>query len=292
VAKARDVAVSSVSRKIDTLEAELAVRLFHRSSRQVMLTDAGEQFLPRARNIVAELDDAKGDLSALHTDPRGLLTVTAPSAFGRRHVSPAVASFLKLFPQIEIDLHVSDQLVDLSAQRVDVAIRIGTLPDSDLVATRLAPLRRLACASPEYLARHGRPAGPADLLQHNCLTVASTPVPAGWWCFAGTHRGAPLPVRGSLRTDDTESLLLAAAAGVGIVHLASWLVSDMVAAGRLVPLFPDLPLPLPTAQAAIHAVRMPGRSHAARAQLFISHLRAEFGEPAYWDRALAADGSR
>jgi DNA-binding transcriptional LysR family regulator len=292
VARAHDVAVSSVSRKIDTLEAELAVKLFHRSSRLVMLTDAGEQFLPRARNIVAELDDAKGDLSALHTDPRGLLTVTAPSAFGRRHVSPAVASFLKLFPQTQIDLHVSDRLVDLSAQRVDVAIRIGALPDSDLVATRLAPLRRLACASPDYLARHGRPAGPADLLQHNCLTVASTPVPAGWWCFAGIHRGAPLPVRGSFRTDDTESLLLAAAAGVGIVHLASWLVSDMVSAGRLVPLFPELPLPLPTAQAAIHAVRLPGRSHAARAQLFVSHLRAEFGEPAYWDQVLVADRSR
>ena len=157
VAKRRDVAVSSVTRKIDALEAELGVKLLARSSRSLVLTDAGEQFLPRARNIVSEMDDAKHGLADLHADPRGLLTVTAPAAFGRRHVVPAIAEFLERYPSIEIDLHLSDERVDLMTQRVDVAIRIGLLPDSDLVATRLAPSRRLACASPDYLTRHGRP---------------------------------------------------------------------------------------------------------------------------------------
>ena len=242
VAKRRDVAVSSVARKIDALEAELGVKLFARSSRSLVLTDAGEQFLPRARHIVSEMDDAKHGLADLHADPRGLLTITAPEAFGRRHVVPAIAGFLKRYPLIEIDLHLSDERVDLMAQRVDVAIRIGLLPDSDLVATRLAPSRRLACASPDYLARCGHPVTPEQLVKHNCLTLASTSSP-GWWCFAGVHRGAALPIRGTLRTDDTEALLQAAVAGIGIVHLASWLVGDFIRAGKLVSLFPDMPAP-------------------------------------------------
>ncbi|WP_394791600.1 LysR substrate-binding domain-containing protein [Rhodoferax sp.] len=282
VARAQDLAVSSVTRKIDALEAKLGSKLFRRSPRRLLLTDAGTQFLASARNIVAELDEAKAALAEQQADPRGLLTVTAPATFGRRHVMPAALDFLRQYPQIELELHLSDQWVDLSAQRVDVAIRIGTLPDSDLVATPLAPLRRLVCASPDYLARHGHPASPEDLLQHNCLSVASAPVPNGWGCFAGVRRGTALPVRGSLRTNDTEALMHAAVAGVGIIHLASWLVGDMLASGRLVQLFADeAASPTPS---AIHAVRMPGRSHAAKAQLFIAHLKRAFGAPACWDQ--------
>jgi len=284
VAKRRDVAVSSVTRKIDTLETELGAKLFARSSRALVLTDAGEQFLPRARHIVSEMDDARHGLADLHAEPRGVLTITAPEAFGRRHVVPPIASFLERYPLVEIDLHLSDQRVDLTRQRVDVAIRIGLLPDSDLVATRLAPSRRLACASPDYLARRGRPATPGQLAQHNCLTLASGSSP-GWWCFAGVHRGAALPIRGTLRSDDTEALLQAAVAGIGIVHLASWLVGDLVRAGKLVSLFPDIPAPPKLSESAIHAVRMPGRSHTVKAPLFIAHLKSCFGDPPYWDRA-------
>ncbi|MES2076782.1 MAG: LysR substrate-binding domain-containing protein [Pseudomonadota bacterium] len=283
VARGSAVAVSSVSRKIDALEKELGVKLLHRSTRMLLLTDAGEQFLPRARAIIAELEDARDAFAESHAEPRGVLTVTAPSSFGRRHVAPAVLSFLQQYPLLEIDLHLSDQMVDLTVQRVDVAVRIGVLPDSDLVATRLAPMRRLACASPAYLARQGRPASPQDLLQHNCLSVATRPVPQGWWCFAGVNGNAALPVRGNLRCDDTETLLQAALAGVGVAHLASWMVSEPIAAGQLLPLFADPEEGLTTPQPAIHAVRMPGRSHAAKAQLFIAHLRAAFGAPPYWD---------
>lgn len=286
VAKRHDVAVSSISRKIDALEVELCIKLFHRSSRRLLLTDSGEQFLPRAKNIAAELADARQAMSELNGDPRGLLTVTAPSAFGRRYIAPAVASFLNRYPLMEVDLHVSDEIVDLSTRRVDVAVRIGVLPDSDLVATTLAPLHRLTCASPAYLARHGRPATPQDLLKHNCLTIATTPIPAGWWCYPGVNREASLPVHGSLRSDDTESLLHAALAGIGIVHLASWMVCDAIEAGQLISLFPTASNTHAKIRPGIHAVRMPGRSHAAKAQLFIAHLRTTFGEPAYWDRIL------
>jgi DNA-binding transcriptional LysR family regulator len=288
VARRRDVAVSSVTRRIDQLEAELGVRLFIRGSRSLGLTDAGERFLPLARNIVGELAAARHALSSLDDAPRGLLSITVPATFGRRHVMPAVSAFLKRYPLIEIDLHMSDQRVDLGVQRVDVAIRMGVLESSDLVATRLATLRRIACASPDYLTRGGRPAAPAERGRHNCLSLASLPLPVGFWCFPGVNADAPLPVRGSLRTDDTEALLQAAVDGIGIVHLASWLVGDALKDGRLVALFPDAPPPARRDAPGIHAVRMPGRSHEARAKLFIDHLREHFGAPPYWDRAAPA----
>jgi DNA-binding transcriptional LysR family regulator len=286
VAKSQSVAVSSVTRKIDWLEAEIGTRLFHRSSRRVMLTDAGEQFLPRARNILAELAQARHALASINADPRGLLTVTAPTIFGRRHLAPAVASFLERYPMIEVDLHVSDTLVDLAEQRVDVAIRIGVLVDSDLVATRLATLRPLVCASPAYLARQGRPATPQELVGHDCITVATPALAGPAWRFAGINRGVALPVRGKLRTDDKDCALQAALAGIGIAHLASWVASEDIVAGRLVSLFPDSQAADPKSLPAIHAVRMPGRSYEAKARLFIAHLRDVIGETPYWDVAL------
>jgi DNA-binding transcriptional LysR family regulator len=288
VAKSQAIAVSSVTRKIDWLEAEIGTRLFHRSSRRVMLTDAGEQFVPRARNILAELAQAKDALAALGADPRGPMTITAPTIFGRRHLAQATASFLERYPMIEVDLHVSDTLVDLAEQRVDVAIRIGVLPDSDLVATRLATLRPLVVASPAYLARRGRPATPQELVGHDCITVATPALAGPAWRFAGLNRGAALPVRGKLRTDDKDCALQAALAGIGVAHLASWVVWEDIVAGRLVPLFPDAASPEPQSLPAIHAVRMPGRSSEAKARLFIAHLREVIGDVPYWDRAIDA----
>jgi DNA-binding transcriptional LysR family regulator len=282
-AKLRDVAVSSVSRQVDALEKSLGVVLFQRSSRSLLLTDAGQQFLPRALVIVSELEDAKAALLDSQAEPKGMLSVTAPTAFGRRHIMPLVASFLKHYPLIELDMHLSDQWVDLSAQRFDVAVRIGALPDSDLVATQLAPLVRLACASPGYLKVRGRPTKPEELLLHSCLTLSSTRTPAGLWCFPGVNQGKALAVTGRFRSDDTEALLMAAAAGMGVVHLSSWLVYDMLASGELVRLFPASASSAPKHASAIHAVRLKGRSHATKAQLFINHLKAAFGTTPYWD---------
>lgn len=282
VARTQGVAVSSVTRKIDALEAELGTKLFSRSPRRLVLTDAGAHLLPQARSILADLAEARESVVDLSAEPRGLLSVTAPNIFGRRHIVPAVISFLKRYPSLEIDLHLSDEIIDLAVRRVDVAIRMGVLPDSDLVATALAPVRRLACASPDYIARRGGPEQPIDLLDHDCLT-ADTPVVSGWWTFPGVNRGLPLAVKGPFRSGDTEALLNAAIAGLGVVHLASWLVNDAIAAGQLVPLFPDSPAITGARAPAIHAVRMPGRSHAAKAKLFIAHLRETFGSPLHWD---------
>lgn len=292
-----EMAVSSVSRKIDALEQELGARLLLRSSRQVVVTDAGERFLPRARNVLAELAEGRSAVQELETEPRGLLTVSAPAAFGRLHVAPAIASFLQRHPLIEIDLHVSDEVVDLSARRVDVAVRAGVLPASDLVATYLSGMNRVVSASPAYLARHGWPKTPEELLQHQCLTVNGRVPPRGWWRFKGVNDYQPLPVKGNLRCDDTDSLLHAAIAGAGIVHLANWLASDAIVSGQLVPVFPMLPIARDDArrrdpnEPAIHAVHMPGRSNQGKAQLLIRHLKEYFGSPAYWDLAMERVGA-
>jgi len=289
VADTRNVAGSSVARQVDVLEADLAVRLFHRSSRRLLLTDAGEQFLLRAQAIVAEFDEAKTALVDAQAEPRGPLSVTVPSSFGRRHVVPAVATFLQRYPLIDLELHFSDEWVDLSTTRTDLAIRIGVLADSDLTATRLAPTWRLACASPEYLRLQGCPARPEDLLAHSCLTVPSgSRTPTGWWSFDGVNKGRALPVQGRFKSNDTEALLQAAVAGLGVAHLASWLVSERIGSGQLVCLFPTSLQAAEAQPGAIHAVRLKGRSHAAKAQLFIAHLRQAFGSPTTtWDRVVA-----
>jgi DNA-binding transcriptional LysR family regulator len=186
---------------------------------------------------------------------------------------------------------VSDDVVDLQAQRVDVAVRIGVLQDSDLLATTLAPQRRVVVASPRYLARAGRPQAPLDLLQHNCLTHAGPGHRVGWWTFHGVNDGKPLHVAGSLRSGDTDSLMRAALAGVGVAHLATWLVGNAVAAGRLVLLFDSELRDPPVSGSAIHAVRVAGRS-VRKSKLFVEHLKRELGvagnEPPLWERHFAA----
>lgn len=293
-----EMTVSSVSRKINTLEQDLRARLLLRNSRQLVLTDAGERFLPRAKNILAELADGRNAIQELDSEPSGLLTVTAPSAFSRMHVTPAIAAFLRRYPLMEIDLHASDDVVDLSLHRVDVALRTGTLPDSDLVATRLVGMNRIVCASPGYLEQYGCPKQYEDLLNHRCLTVTGRVAPPGWWRFEGVNNNHPLAVKGNFRCDNSDSLLRAAIDGIGVAHLANWLVSDAVVSGQLVPLFPmdpierrEIPPHRPLSEPAIHAVHMPGRSNQVKARIFIQHLKDYFGKPPYWDLVLERAGA-
>jgi len=296
-AAALEMSVSSVSRKLDALEAQLGARLLVRSSRQVVPTDAGERFLPRARNMLAELAEGMASVQELDQEPRGVLTVTAPAGFARLHAAPAIASFLARYPSLEVELYVSNSVVDLAEQRVDVAVRAGVLPSGDLVATRLAPQHRVVSASPAYLECHGWPTSPAELVHHQCLSMVGRS-PRGWWRFDGVNHQQPLPVKGTLRCDDTDTLLHAAIAGVGIVHLANWMVSDAIVAGKLVPVFPMAPVwrtdggaRHDPGESAIHAVHMPGRSNHAKAQLLINHMKEFFGEPPYWDVAMENAGA-
>ena len=285
VAAAQNVAVSSITRRIELLEAELKTKLFTRSSRRIRLTDAGEHLLPRARAILAEMSDAKEGLTALSADPRGVLTVTAPAMFGRQHIAPAITSFLQQYPMLEIEMHSSDDVIDLAERRVDVVIRIAALKDSDLMVTRLAPVRRMVCASPRYLERHGRPAAPINLLEHNCLTKASNHITSGWWDFADMPRDFVTRIKGNFRSDDTGTLLQVALEGIGIVDLGSWLVCDLVKDGKLIVLFPQAGQTRKSLR-SVQAVRMVGRSSAIKSKMFVDHLRNTFGSPPYWEREL------
>jgi DNA-binding transcriptional LysR family regulator len=285
VARLQNVAASSISRKIDLLEAAFGATLFHRTTRMLVLTDAGERFVPHARRLLAEAADAKASLASIHEAPHGLLSVTAPSSFGRRHVAPAIAAFLQRYPSVEIELDITDDIVDLSARRIDVAIRIGAVADNQLLTTQFARQQRVACASPDYLARAGRPASPADLRDHNCLTMKSASHRIGWWVFGGVNNNKPVPVRGTLRTDNSEALLQATLAGLGIAHLATWLVSDDIAAGRLQCVFDNELEAAPVSGSVIQAVRLPGRA-ASKAGLLIDFLREHWcgtDGPAHWD---------
>ncbi len=291
-----EMSISSVSRKLDALEAQLGARLLVRGARQVALTDAGERFLPRARNMLAELAEGMAAVQELDQEPRGVLTMTVPAGFARMHMAPAIAGFLARYPALEVQMLVGDSVVDLSEQRVDVAIRAGVPPSGELVATRLAPQHRVVSASPAYLECHGWPATPADLVQHQCLSMVGKS-PRAWWRFDGVNHNQPLPVKSAFRCDDTDTLMQAAVAGAGIIHLANWMVSAAIVAGTLVPVFPMAPLARSTAarhdptESAIHAVHMPGRSNHAKTQLLINHLKGFFGDPPYWDIAMERAGA-
>ena len=275
-------AVSSVTRRIEHLEATLSARLFHRTTRLVSLTEAGEALLPRALAVIASVEEAQEAVSAIQDEPRGWLRITAPSAFSRLHVVPAVRSFLERFPRIMIDLEATDRVSDLTAERLDLAIRIGTMPDSKMVASRLAGQMRIACASPSYLARRGMLDAPMALLQHDCLTTRSSPAPSGWWRFAGVNDDKALAVKGPFKSDDPGALVEAAVAGLGVVHLASWLIGRELAKGTLLPLFAGTEHAVQE-DGAIHAVRLSSRMQAAKANLFIEHLRRFIGDPPRWN---------
>lgn len=265
------VAKSIVSRRIQALETRVGTRLLHRSTRQLSLTEPGEAFLARARSILADVQSAEDEARSLHGGLRGRLRIAAPLSFGLKVVSPVVAAFLREHPQIAVELDLDDRWVDLVREGVDVAVRIGKLPDSSLVARTLAPCRQVVCASPDYLARHGTPRAPADLADgHACLVYANRP-PAEQWRFLVGRRWVSVPVRGApLAVNNGDALVDAALAGVGLVVLPAFFVDDALADGRLVQVLERYRLDDP----AIHAVWPSGRAPSAKVRAFVTALRA------------------
>ena len=278
-ARQLDLAPSSVARQVATMEAQLGSRLFTRSTRHLALTEAGELLRQRGGHIVAEVEDTRRAIAGVDREPRGRLRLTAPQAFGQRHLVPVLAGFLKRYPEVSVELLLNDSMDDLIEQRIDLALRIGVLPDSSLVAVRLAPQLRVACAAPAYLQQRGMPRRLQDLARHDCLTTPGTP-PSGWWSFGEGGKSKRLAVRGRFVCDNIDALLRAGYEGLGVMHMATWLVGEDIRAGRLVRLFPQLP---PSrGRTAIHLVRPPGTAP-AKVRALVQHLRDSFGDPPYWD---------
>ncbi len=285
-ARGMGLATSSVTRQVNALEGHLGTQLLNRSTRSVTLTDAGERYYEQASRILGDLDEANREISESTGPPRGLLRVSLPVAFGRLHIAPAIAEFLTLCPEIELDIQLTDSVVNLVEDRADLAVRIGSLESSSLIARKMAPHRRVVCASPSYLRERGEPAEPADLLQHNCLTFAYGRENQRWR-FTGPSGQEDVAVSGNLRVDNSELLREAAIGGSGLILMPTWLVGGDIRDGRLRAVLTDWEIRgAGGSEPAIHAVYLPNRRGSKKVKTFIDFLIARFGSPPYWDQGV------
>ena len=231
-ARQLNMPLATVSRKVAELESHLNTRLLHRTTRQLSLTEAGASYVAACRRILEEIGEAERAATGEYAAPKGELVVTAPVVFGRLHVVPLVAEFLAHYPEIDINLVLTDRVVHLMDEPADVAVRIGELPDSSFVATGVGAVRRVICASPAYLAAHGVPARPRDLAGHECITFEVLASKRAWVFGSGKSEQA-VPVRSRLAVNTAEAAIAASMLGVGLVRVLSYQVADaMRATGR------------------------------------------------------------
>lgn len=268
-----------VSKRISHLEDRLGARLFQRTTRQLTLTEVGQGFYERVSGILASIEDAESYVSRRNSLPQGTLKLTAPTAFGRLHVAPYLADFLERYPDLTLDIHLSDTFVDIIGEGFDLAIRVAALQDSSLVARKLAPNHRMLCAAPSYLERRGEPRSLADLAAHNCLAPAAQE----YWRLEGPDGQASVRVAGNIRTNSTELVREAMLAGVGIALRSTWDVGPELKSGRLRIVLPEY---RESPEVAVHAV-YPCRQYApAKLRVFVDFLAALYGPEPYWDKGL------
>jgi DNA-binding transcriptional LysR family regulator len=260
------------AKHLDALERRLGVTLVRRTTRALSLTEAGRHFLDEAEHLLSALGEAEAEASAQSVAIAGLLRVSAPVSFGTRHIAPLVPGFTRHHPALTVELGLSDRYVDLMEEGWDVAIRIGHLEDSSLIARRLVPVGAVLCAAPDYLARHGTPKTLADLKHHQCLsfTMSHSIGPKTWSFGAGGE--IAVPIRGSLHSNNAEALVAAAVAGLGLVYGPHYLAATTLAEGLLTSLTLDVPL---MDFGAACAVTHPDRRPAAKIRAWITFLAKE-----------------
>jgi DNA-binding transcriptional LysR family regulator len=234
--------LATVSRKVSELESHLRTKLFNRSSRVLVPTDAGRSYIAAAKRILADVAEAERAAAGEYTTPRGGLSVSASVALGRLHLQPIVAEFLKKFPEVDVQLGLQDRAVNLLEEHVDVALRIGNLADSSLIAARVGQICRVVCASPGYLNSRGTPKSPEDLIAHDCISYPPVQA-ADAWRFRKDGRDYVVPVRSRLIVSSLESAFDAARAGIGITVAFSYLVARSIKAGELKPLLQEFQPP-------------------------------------------------
>jgi len=259
---------SALSKLVSRIEDRLGVRLLTRTTRRLALTAEGELFVARSREILASIEAAEAEITAASRAPRGHLRISVATTYAKQILGPALPLFLARYPDITVELLVSDRQIDLVAEQVDVAIRSGWLGDSTLVARKIADARRLICASPLYLKKYGSPRVPADLLQHNCLTLTGF-AQFNQWPFHTDEGINRLAISGTFASDNADLLLDAAVAGLGIVRLADFVAARAFQQGTLVPLLEDTHLSEPF---PIHVVTVPGRHRTPRVKAFTEFM--------------------
>jgi DNA-binding transcriptional LysR family regulator len=281
-ARALHLSQTMVTKHVAALEERLGVKLLHRSTRRLVLTEGGRSYLAACERILAEIEEAEASASLDRIEPRGTLRLNVPLTFGFRHVVPAITEFSRLYPAILVELGLADRVVDLIEEGWDLAIRIGRLKDSSLVARRIAPCRTAVCAAPSYLREHGTPKTLDDLSGHNCLGY-TLPSAAGAtrWVF-GPEGDLVVSVQGNLRANNGDALLAAALAGHGLIYQPTFLVGDSLRRGDLVRVLSEYP----TYDLAVHAVLPSGRQAPAKVRAFVEFLAERFAPQPDWDRGL------
>lgn len=269
---------ATVSRIVKSLEDEVGGRLLNRTSRQLNLTEAGQMYYDRIEHILQQIREANEIVVRLQKNPTGRLRVHSRMLIGNQHLVPALPKFMELYPDVTVDLLMSNYAIDLVAEKIDVDIRIGKLEDSSLITRKLANAERLICASPEYLARSAPLERPADLMHHNCLTYRLTQGRSVWRFIDAGGTLTEVGVSGSLQSDNGQALLAAMVAGQGIAIMPDWAVRDELASGRLVRLFPDCQVSHGEFENGVYAVFQYSRQVPAKVRVFVDYFAAHFRE--------------
>lgn len=273
-ARGSTLTASALSKLVQRLEARLGVRLLTRTTRRIAPTPEGETYAARARDVLALIEAAETEVTAGRGRPRGHLRVNTSTAYARHRLIPILPDFFAAYPDITIDLTVTDRRVDLIAEGVDVLLRTGVLDDPGLIARKIATGRRLICAAPSYLARRGMPLRPTDLLNHDCIALHGQSRMTAW-PFRDREGISILSVRGPAATDSAEALQDMAIAGMGIIRVSEFMVRDAIAAGRLVTL---LDAEHASEEVPIWAVTAPGRHRMPRIRAFVDFVAARAGD--------------
>lgn len=272
------------SAHLSKLEKSLGVRLIHRTTRQVSLTEEGHAFCQHAEDVLSSIEAAKAAVGVGSESPVGTLRVAAPASFGRMHLIPALKGFMHKHPELRVDLMLSDTIIDLVEGGFDIAIRNSELADSSLVARKLSEDKRVLCASPSYISKYGQPKTPEELKSHNCITLFGMDS----WSFInakdkqGTHTSS-VKVKGNFRTDNGEAIRDACSDGLGITINSTWSAYRQLIDGDLIEVLDDFPL---ASKTAIWAVYPSTRQLAPKVRAFIDYFSEYFGEDPYWDEAI------
>ncbi len=284
-AEALEMSQPVVSKAVTRLEEKLGARLLNRTTRRLSLTEAGSELYARSVRALAEIENAELEVARFQTEPRGTLRVSAPMSVSILHLGPVVPSFLERFPGVTLELSLDDRQVDLVEEGFDLAIRIGRLQDSNLIARKIAPCRQVLCASPGYIAKRGAPERPEDLLEHSCIIYSLLSAPREWRFTGPDGEVHTVPINGSLQSNNGLVNRAAAISGAGITLLPTFYLGDQLRSGELKPVLCKFkPLEL-----AVYAVYPERRNLMPKVRAFVDFLVATFGPEPPWEKGWTLD---
>jgi|SRR5690625_2108685 len=275
-ARTYNVTPAAVSYRLSKLESELGTRLLHRTTRQLNITKDGQEYLEHAQKVVRKIEQIDAEISKRNDEPFGTLSITMPTSFGLQHIIPVMPRFLVKYPQLKLNIVMSDEMLNIIEEGFDVAVRIGELQDSNLIARRLAPNHRVVCASPDYLNKHGRPSKPDELKDHNCLILAQQP----YWSFSTPTGDEKIKITGNFICNNGTAIREAAYAGLGIALKATWDVAGAIKTGKLETILDDY---LIDSNSFIWAVYPSRRNTPAKVRAFINFLQEHFISQPHWN---------